>query len=166
MILNGTQPGFSFYVTGTGVDDSLVITTTGIVGGLSVSLPAAALLWRDAAFIERHGPRRGYGCCDVRDPLDDVKKKIILKTPAEVEARTGARGALGLTVADGLATIEADAATGLELPCLRIAQGAAAPVAVRIEAAQADGGVVNVGQLAAGRRVGGVAMVVPVRGPT
>src|SRR6266545_1052944 len=134
MLTAGKQPGMSFYVTGSADEDSLVVSAERLSG--------------------RRRPDT-YGCCDE----DDILKTLEVSAEGQgVEDRTGIRGADGVKVSRGAATVSFSAKTPLFIPCLRVAEGARMPVAVRAvkTRAERDGGEIRVMQLSGGRRVGGV----------
>ncbi len=161
MLTAGKQPGMSFYVTGSADEDSLVVSAERLSGRLELHLPVAAMPWRDLALIEKSGRRRPdtYGCCDE----DDILKTLEVSAEGQgVEDRTGIRGADGVKVSRGAATVSFSAKTPLFIPCLRVAEGARMPVAVRAvkTRAERDGGEIRVMQLSGGRRVGGVTLAI------
>jgi hypothetical protein len=158
MLITEPQPGFSFHVVGSNDEDSLVVSAERLATGrLTIGLPVASLPWRDLRLIEEHGrSRQPYGC-EVDDPL--ARAQVTLESAEEVEERTGVVGAQMLTLEGGVATLAADVRRPVQVPCLRVAEGAAMPVVVRVEAeVEAEAAVVNVTQLSGGRRVGGVAL--------
>jgi hypothetical protein len=158
MLLTEPRPGFSFYVVGSDDEDSLVVRAEHLgTGDLMTALPVASLPWRDLRLIERHGRRRQpYGCCEVDDPLAEARLTL---DGEEVEERTDVIGARLLTLNGGIAILVAEVQQPVQVPCLRVALGAAMPVVVRV-AAEIEGAaaMVHVTQLSGGRRIGGVAL--------
>jgi hypothetical protein len=156
MKITGNEPGISFYVVGSGDEDSLIVAPD--VGGVTVvlRLPVAGLPWRDLRLIEKHGRREKYGCGDGKDPLAGMR--VALTKPEEITDRTGIQGAASVRLADGIATLEIAPKGSLLVPCLRVANGARMPAAVQVtgRAAKKARGAIHVGQLAGGRRIGGV----------
>jgi hypothetical protein len=160
MLISGRTPTISFYVRGSDDEDSLIVTTERFKGRLALELPATALPWRDLRLIEKWGRRREpYGCCEVTDPLDQLR--VGTKGP-DVEIRTGIRGADTVDVSHGLATVMFPADTPMVIPCLRIAPGVAMPAAVRVTTLRQPEGeaAVHIAQLSGGRRTGGVTLAI------
>lgn len=158
MMIQGKEPGMSFEIRGSGDHDSLVVEPMVTGGQVVLRVPIGALPWRDARLIERHGHRAHYGCGDDHDPM--VAVRLTLRKPDQIEERTGITGATQLHLADGIATIAIDPKASLRVPCLHIAADAVAPAVVQVvgdKAARAKG-TIRVGQLAGGRRIGGVTL--------
>jgi hypothetical protein len=100
MLTTGRTPGMTFYVRGSNDEDSLMVAVEGFKCRLRLHLPAAALPWRDLTLIEKWGRRREpYGCCDVKDPLDD---ESVSAKGAAVEVRTGIRGGEAVAITGGV----------------------------------------------------------------
>lgn len=152
MRITGTNPGMSFYVTGSDDEDALLVRAELESGKLTLQIPGQALPWRDARLLERHGRRPEYGCGE--DPLATLR--TTLKGPQVVEV-TDIEGAELLELENGVATVRAEDGS-LSVTCLRLAEGANLPAAVRVVGARRKKprGAIHVAQLSGARRLGGV----------
>ncbi|MDQ3723873.1 MAG: hypothetical protein M3376_12620, partial [Actinomycetota bacterium] len=141
----------SFYVVGSGDEDTLIVEPDVRGGGTVVlRLPVQGLPWRDIRLVERYGPRDKYGCGDRDDPL--VRVKATLEKPEQIADRTGIQGATVVHLENGVATVEIAPRATLLVPCLRVAEGARMPTAVQVtgRAARRARGTIRVAQLAGG----------------
>jgi hypothetical protein len=156
MRITGHEPGITFYVVGSGEEDSLIVAPDVGAATVVLRLPVAGLPWRDLRLIEKHGRREKYGCGEMKDPLVDMR--VALTKAEEITDRTGIQGATSVRLLDGIATVEIAPRGSLLVPCLRVANGARMPAAVQVtgKAARKARGAIHVGQLAGGRRIGGV----------
>jgi hypothetical protein len=157
MKITGNEPGMSFYVVGSGDEDTLIVEPAVRGGGAVVlRLPVQGLPWRDIRIIEKHGPRDKYGCSDRDDPL--ARMNTELTKPEQIIDRTGIQGAASVRLENAVATVEIAPRGTLLVPCLRVAEGARMPTAVQVTGRNARRamGTIRVAQLAGGRRFGGV----------
>jgi len=148
----------SFYVVGSADQDSLVVHSKLAGGKLRLMLPVRSLPWRDIKLIERNGgPRPGFGCCDSADPLD--RAKITLKGD-QVHAITDIIGAEVLELCDGVATVTMGRADRMQVPFLRIAEGArmVARIHVRRPKIDKERRFVHVVQQSGGQLIGSVSL--------
>jgi hypothetical protein len=151
----GAHAETGFYVVGSPNGDGLIITSDLAAGAVSVQLPVGLLPWRELALLEERGPRATYGCGDPkRDPLADERRKLAAD---EVERFTDIRGADGLLLADGVATVLGGPQAEIVAPCINITEGTRAPIRVTVADLDTDKErrFVHVAQLSAGARVGG-----------
>jgi hypothetical protein len=123
-----------------------------------VQLPVQSLPWRDLRLLEKYGRRWSpFGCDQGLDPLVGVK--VQLKGADQVLQHTDIRGAEGLELAEGIATVRGSGKTAIVVPCLRVAEGARMPGAVRVAGRRPERArLVHVAQLSGGIRVGGVTL--------
>lgn len=148
----------SFYVVGSGDQDSLTVYPKLAGGKLSLLLPAQALPWRDLRLIERNkGPRPDVGCCEAIDPLVNVK--VTLKGE-QVRAVTDIIGAELLELRDGIARVTLGKADRLQVPYVRLADGARMAARIHVDRPKIDKErrFVHVAQHSGGQLIGGVSL--------
>lgn len=148
----------SFYVVGSGEQDSLVITPQLKGGVVRLSIPVQALPWRDLRSIEKwKGRRLPYGCSNDADPL--LKLKAQLKG-SDVELTTDIRGAELLELKDGVVSIQGGRGQRIIIPYLRLEKGVKMAVSVRVSNPRTDRDLrfVHVTQLSGGQVIGGVSL--------
>jgi len=148
----------SFYVVGSADEDSLIVYPKLAGGTLSLLLPVQALPWRDLKLIERNkGRRTGFGCCGAVDPLSYAK--AMLKGD-QVRMITDIVGAELLELRDGIARVTMGKADRLQVPYVRIADGARMPASIHVHRPRIDKErrFVHVAQHSGGQLIGGVSL--------
>jgi subtilisin family serine protease len=148
----------SFYVVGSADQDSLTVYPKLAGGKLSLLLPVQALPWRDLKLVERNkGPRPGVGCCEAIDPLANVKATL---KGEQVRAVTDIIGAELLELRDGIARVTLGRADRLQVPYLRLADGARMAARVHVDRPKIDKErrFVHVAQHSGGQLIGGVSL--------
>jgi hypothetical protein len=148
----------SFYVVGSADQDSLTVYPKLAGGKLSLLLPVQALPWRDLRLIERHkGLRPGIGCCEVIDPLVNVKATL---KGEQVRAVTDIIGAELLELRDGIARVTLGKADRLQVPYVRLADGARMAARIHVDHPKIDKErrFVHVAQHSGGQLIGGVSL--------
>jgi subtilisin family serine protease len=149
----------SFYVVGTGEQDSLMLHPLLAGGQVRLLLPVRALPWRDIKVVEaNNGPRAGFGCCaGAEEPLAQVRTRL---EGDKVRAMTDIVGAEALELRDGIATIILAKDARLHVRDLRIAAGArmTARIEVRDQKVDKERRFVHIAQLSGGQPVGGVSL--------
>ncbi|WP_372623944.1 hypothetical protein [Falsiroseomonas sp.] len=146
----------SFHLRGGEEPNALIVEPERLGATMVLRLPVEALPWRDA---ELAGARRGRAAEMPAHPLAALRLSLAASQLAD---RTGIRGAERLWLADGMATLAIADGGRLVVPRLRIGRAATLPASVQLRgarAAQARGSI-HVVQLSAGRRVGGLTLVV------
>ncbi|HEV7590625.1 MAG TPA: hypothetical protein VGO40_21125, partial [Longimicrobium sp.] len=178
---DGDSADTSFYVTGTGRGDSLVVTRALAAGDLLLTLPARTVPVRDRRLIEVRAaggamPASRAGCVagfrrllarglGLRSALpappggapDDLRSTY---RGDDVWRRTGIEGAAAVEFADGVARVSSQGAERLRLPQVALAEGERVPVRLAVRGAQPAGErrFVHVAQYAGGELVGGVTL--------
>jgi subtilisin family serine protease len=148
----------SFYVVGSADQDSLTVYPKLAGGKLSLLLPVQALPWRDLKLIERNkGPRPGVGCCEAIDPLAHVKATL---KGEQVRAVTDIIGAELLELRDGIARVTLGKADRLQVPYVRLADGARMVARIHVDRPKIDKErrFVHVAQHSGGQLIGGVSL--------
>lgn len=148
----------SFYVVGSADQDSLTVYPKLAGGRLTLLLPVRALPWRDLKLIERNkGPRTGVGCCDAIDPLANVKATL---KGEQVRTVTDIIGAELLELRDGIARVTLGKADSLQVPYVRLADGARMVARIHVDRPKTDKErrFVHVAQHSGGQLIGGVSL--------
>ncbi|MFO1324277.1 MAG: S8 family serine peptidase [Burkholderiales bacterium] len=158
-VVSGGDSLSGFEMVGSGEPDSLVIEST-LAFAVTLELPAHLLPWRNLAMIEQRGVRGVYGHGTAGD--DWLSDLAVGLEQDEIEPLTDIRGARSMLLRDGIAQIRLEPHAQVVVSTLRLAYGARASGRLRIGAshASATGGYVHIGQLAGGRRIGGVSIAV------
>lgn len=147
----------SFYFVGTADDDGMTIYRWLKGGQLRVLLPVQALPWRDIRLIERlAGPRPEFG----RGGVDALNAVDATLRGGQVRAVTGIVGADVLKLHDGIATVTMGDAQVLQVPHVRIANGARMATRIHVTRPKVDQErrFVHVAQHAGGQLMGGVSL--------
>lgn len=148
----------SFYVVGSADQDSLTVYPKLAGGRLTLLLPVQALPWRDLKLIERNkGPRPGVGCCDAIDPLANVNATL---KGEQIRTVTDIIGAELLELRDGIARVTLGKADSLQVPYVRLADGARVVARIHVDRPKIDKErrFVHVAQHSGGQLIGGVSL--------
>jgi subtilisin family serine protease len=145
----------AFYVVGSADQDSLTVYRDLAGGTVELILPAQALPWRDIKLIERNKGRPAFG--NGSDPMRSAQASL---EGEKVFAVTDIMGAKRLTLKDGIATVIIAEASALQVPYVRIADGARmiARINVRSPKVSKEHRFVHISQHSGGQLVGGVSL--------
>jgi hypothetical protein len=154
----GGNAGTSFYVVGTGDQDSLTVIPDLAGGEVRLHVPIQALPWRELRTLETMGTRRAlFTGRRVPDALAELRRTL---NGPETEMLTGIRNARGTVIADGIAVVTLSGAAPLHVPDVRLAEGARLVAAVSAIGARAEGEhcFIHVAQRSGGQLAGGISL--------
>lgn len=149
----------SFFVTGSGDHDAIEVFASNMEGQFELVVPIECLPWRDLRFVNKFRHRRkGYGAGCEDDPLR-TKVRRVLKS-RETELITGIKGATGLELDRGTATLLGSHNEKMVITEIRVNNGTKMPVLLRARKPKVGGkpGFIHVKQMSGAKRIGGVSL--------